>query len=181
VRDEKGRFVKGVKRVKKLNDFSYVLNDEGQLDYILVDITSSKYGFHQMKLDLDDVDFLKDGAVYLKKNKDKFYAMQKVNGKVVIFHRRLFPDIKPKEEVLHGDSTLDNRRSKLKTGTKRENQRDRRCHRGGHLYGTVLDKRDNKWQARITVNKKTIYLGRYETAEEAHQAIIEYEKTNNII
>ena len=185
MRDEKGRFVNGKtpwnKGIKQLNDFSYVLDDAGRIDYVLVDILSHKYGLSQMLLELYDIFLLKDGAVSIIKKENGFYAQQKVDGKNVIFHRRLFPDIKPNEEVLHGDNTLDNRRSKLRVGTKRENQRDRKEHRNGHLYGTTFDKSRNKWMAHIFINKKRIHLGRYETAEEAHAAVLEYEKTNNII
>jgi hypothetical protein len=165
-------------RPKMMNDFCYVLNDAGQIDYVLVDIISKKHGLKQMPLELDDIELLKDGAVFLHKDKDNFYAAQKVNGKTVGFHRRLFPDIKPNEEVLHGDNPLDNRRSKLKTGTKRENQRDRKQHRNGHLYCTCFDKRRNKYMAYITVNKKRIFLGYYETKEEAHMRVLEFELSN---
>ena len=168
---------------KKLNDFSYVLNEEGQLDYVLVDITSSKYGLKQMKLDLDDVGLLHDGAVFLMKDKGKdvFYARQWVDGKLVLFHRRLFTDIKQNEVVDHiSGNTIDNRRSQLSTGTHRENARNTKRNRNGGLYGASFCKKANKWKAEIQVNKKSVYLGYYETVEEAHAAVIEYETKNNI-
>jgi hypothetical protein len=171
-------FERYVMAKKKINDFCYVLNDAGQIDYVLVDIWSPKYGLKQMPIDFSEVELLKDGAIHLHKDKDKFYAAQWVNGKCIKFHRRLFPDIKPNEEVLHGDDTLDNRRSKVKVGTKRENQRDRKCHRDGHLYGTYFDKERNKYQASIQVNKKRIRFGRYETKEEAHMRVLEFELSN---
>jgi hypothetical protein len=167
---------------KKLNDFSYVLNEEGQLDYVLVDIISPKHGLKQMKLDLDCVDFLKDGTISLRKQRDDFYATQWVDGKYVKFHRRVFPDIKQNEVVDHiSGNTLDNRRSQLSAGTHRDNVRNTKRNRNGGLYGSCFCKRDKKWRARITVNKKHIFLGYFKTAEEAHAAVLEYEKTNNII
>lgn len=41
------------------------------------------------------------------------------------------------------------------------------------LIGATWDKMYGNWKAQLTYKKKTIYLGRFKTAEEAHQAYID--------
>jgi hypothetical protein len=40
------------------------------------------------------------------------------------------------------------------------------------LIGATWDKMWGNWKAQLTLNKKTIYIGRYKTAEEAHAAYL---------
>lgn len=172
--NEKGETVK----TKKLNEYAYVLDEQGRVDYVLVYVVSPKYGKLQMQIDVDDIHLLNDGPICVsyKYSTEKFYALQTVNGVKMQFHRRLFPDILPELEVMHGKSTLDNRRSQLKIGTVRQNQRDQKRHREGHLYGAHFHKKSGKYRARIKFKKVTVYLGTFLTAEEAHQAVLDYEK-----
>jgi hypothetical protein len=162
---------------KKLNNYSYILDNQGRIDYVLVDIWSPKYGLHQMPIELEDVDLLKDGAISLSPDSciKGFYAMQTINGRGTKFHRRLFPNALPDQEVMHGPSSLDNRRRNLKLGTRQENQRDQRRHRAGRLYGTSL--RNNRWRAYILQNGKQKHIGYFDTELEAHQAWLACKKT----
>jgi hypothetical protein len=176
MRNENGQFV------SKLNNYSYVLDSQGRIDYVLVDIVSPKYGLHQMLMELDDIDLLKDGAVVAvwRKSTKSFYANQEVDGKTSPFHRRIFSDARPDQDVMHKTHSLDNRRRNLKLGSRSENQRDRKSHRTGRLVGTSLNKRTGKWQARVWIKseKKHKYLGcTFATELEAHQAFLAYEKT----
>lgn len=69
---------------------------------------------------------------------------------------------------INGD-TLDNRTSNLRIATRAENQRNcktqHNCESG--RKGVRLHKQCGKWQSRITVNDKEIYLGLFNTFEEA--------------
>jgi hypothetical protein len=161
---------------KKLNSFAYVMNDKGQMDYVLVDIHSPKYGFHQMPIEICDVPLLADGAVGIQyaPGIQGFYAHQSVNGNSVLFHRRLFPNAKPGEEVMHLTSSLDNRRRNLKLGSKSENQRDRKKHREGRLVGAT-PVGNGRWKSRSWIAGKEIYLGLYDSELEAHQVAMAYE------
>jgi hypothetical protein len=42
--------------------------------------------------------------------------------------------------------------------------------------GCYFHKKSGKWVAKITINKKSIYLGRHKTEEEAHEAYLEAKK-----
>jgi len=63
---------------------------------------------------------------------------------------------------------LNNKIENLRLVTNRENCQNRTTHRAGRLTGCFLDKRWNKWQARIRINSKRISLGYYNTELEAH-------------
>lgn len=67
----------------------------------------------------------------------------------------------------------DNRIENLRNVNKRENNSNTYKHRNGHLVGTFYAKHANRWRARITINSKIIYLGYYNTQQEAHKAYIQ--------
>lgn len=69
----------------------------------------------------------------------------------------------------------DNRLANLRPATHRVNAENRRTARSGHaigLLGVVWRKRNQKFEARISVDKKYRYLGLFDTAEAAHQAYV---------
>ena len=71
----------------------------------------------------------------------------------------------------NGDS-LDNRRSNLRTATPQQNsfnQRISRSNKSG-FKGISYDQNTGSWQAKITVNRRHKYLGRFKTPAEAAQA-----------
>jgi hypothetical protein len=162
---------------KKLNNYSYVLDSEGKPDYVVVDIISPKYGFHQMLIEVDDVPLLADGSVCVSYHAGikGFYVKQYVNGETVKFHRRLFPDAKPDEDVMHLVSPLDNRRRNLKLGSKSENQRDRKSHREGRLFGAYFNEQAGKWVSQSRLNCKPVYLGLHDSEIQAHLTAMAYE------
>lgn len=74
---------------------------------------------------------------------------------------------------INGD-TLDNRRANLRICTRAENNRNmhrfrtrKRAAIHSRFKGVYWDKKSKKWMAQIRVNKRNIYLGRYETEQEA--------------
>lgn len=63
----------------------------------------------------------------------------------------------------------DNRRSNMRTCTNAENCKNKGAQRSNTsgVKGVSWHKRDNKWQAHITSDSKQIYLGVFETKDEA--------------
>lgn len=115
---------------------------------------------------------------FAKKHRNTYYAVRNITleknkyGTVQMHHyvagHPLF-----KNQIDHADGDgLNNQRSNLKIKTHRQNQQNRLIHRNGHLPGTTFRKERNKWQATITINYKTIFLGYYLTELEAHQAYL---------
>ena len=75
-------------------------------------------------------------------------------------------------QVDHKDGDgLNNVSSNLRLATASQNQMNMRKHtKKAGLKGAYYHKRDNRWLAQISINRKHVYLGCYETEIEAHQA-----------
>ena len=76
----------------------------------------------------------------------------------------------PKDQIDHinGDAT-DNRIENLRDVSNQENQRNksRQSRNTSGVTGVHWHKRDKKWIARIKVDKKDLYIGMFDTFEEA--------------
>lgn len=86
------------------------------------------------------------------------------------------------QEVNHIDRNKSNNHvNNLEWVTKRENC----CHRSklinNNLIGVTFDKNRNKYSSSIRINKKRIFLGRYNTEKEAYEARKNYELEHGII
>ena len=92
------------------------------------------------------------------------------NGKNVRLHR-LIMNPEPNELVDHiNNNALDNRRCNLRITNKSQNGANRdktKCNTSGYKGVTTL--KNGKYMARITINYKGIYLGCYNTPEEAYK------------
>jgi hypothetical protein len=70
----------------------------------------------------------------------------------------------------------DNRITNLRLATKQENQynvTNPRKHNVSGIKGSKWCPRDGNYMARITVDGKEVYLGKFATAEEAHRAYVD--------
>jgi hypothetical protein len=108
------------------------------------------------------------------------YCVVCVDGKQMLIHRivaHLFLglDLENKEVMVdHIDGCKSNNRTdNLRIVTNRENQSNRKSHRNGKLVGCYFHKNANKWHSKITINKKQISLGYFETELLAHEKYIE--------
>lgn len=108
------------------------------------------------------------------------YAVQRIDKNLVLLHRLIVSrimgrDIQKDEVVDHinGDS-LDNRRVNLRLVTAAQNSRNRKRNslNTSGLKGASFDRKTGKWLATIKLDGKTIYLGKFPTVEEAHDAYV---------
>lgn len=77
----------------------------------------------------------------------------------------------PKGDVDHKNrDRLDNRWENLREATRSQNNANRPGGRPHGLKGAFFYKARGRWMSKIDVNRKQIYLGYYDTAEEAHAA-----------
>ena len=118
-----------------------------------------------------------------------YYAMRSdysEGHKTIYMHRQIlelgFRD-KRRGDHREPSRTLDNRRANLRISSPAQNgansriRRDTRSGLKGVSYNDAKCNRSkNKWHARITKNGCTIWLGRFATAEVAHEAYCEAAK-----
>jgi hypothetical protein len=104
------------------------------------------------------------------------HTSRKTGKRSAIYIHRYLMDINDRsKDVDHlNHNTLDNRRSmNLRIATKSENGLNRLgpnpLSKSGYR-GVSWESRRNKWQAHIKLNYKRIYLGLYDTPEEAYKA-----------
>jgi hypothetical protein len=88
----------------------------------------------------------------------------------IYLHRMLIDAPRGKlVDHVNGD-TLDNRKENLRVCTKSENSRNQKGRAVSGLKGAYFHKKNQKWHSSIRVGTKTINLGYFDTAEEAHRA-----------
>lgn len=80
----------------------------------------------------------------------------------------------PKDQIDHINGIRsDNRLANLRECTNKQNHQNRKKPRKDSKSGFLgVNKNGASWQARIKVDGKEIYLGRYSSAEEAHEAYL---------
>lgn len=122
--------------------------------------------------DDEDWPILKDYEWYVQeRGKNVYVRARDIFGDTVYMHR-LVLGIHGELEVDHknGD-TLDNRRSNLRIATVSQNRMNRKKFEGYYSspYKGVSFKR-GKWRAQITLDKKVIHIGTFETELEAAKA-----------
>jgi|WetSurMetagenome_2_1015567.scaffolds.fasta_scaffold47609_3 hypothetical protein len=119
-------------------------------------------------IDGEDESLLKKFKWYLSKSKDKKrnYAVTTINGKTIRMHRMIMNCVNSKIDIDHIDHNgLNNKKSNLRLCTRSQNM------------GNVLklkykgvQKRTNIFRAYIDKDYKRIYLGNFNTPEEAANA-----------
>ena len=126
-------------------------------------------------IDLEDIDKVKDLKWYMD---SRGYAF---NGKKRVLLHRLVMDCPNDMIVDHiNHNRLDNRKENLRICNSSQNNMNRnKTNRNTSGYtGVCYKPKINKWQSYITINKKSIHLGYYNTPEEANeirkQAEIDY-------
>ncbi len=107
----------------------------------------------------------------------------KINGKKhnqwlhkVIYCRMLNLLIPPRYVDHIDNDPLNNKRTNLREVTQSQNMMNSRKQTRVAFKGAHFKKTTKKWQSVIKVNGKRIYLGTYQTAEEAHAAYCEASK-----
>ena len=96
------------------------------------------------------------------------------DGKNISLHRFIM-NCPPDMYVDHINcNTLDNRRSNLRICNRAENSKNRRKNKNSTsgYKGVFWDKNFLEWAAYICVNRKRIYLGRFNNPEKAYEAYV---------
>lgn len=93
--------------------------------------------------------------------------------KEILMHRMLLEYPKENTDHINGIRN-DNRLSNLREVTVRENAQNRIEHRNGGLPGARYYKITGRWRSMCTVNNETIYLGFFDTEQQAHDKYLKY-------
>lgn len=134
--------------VKKTN--KYNISGEYGIGY-----TSNEKKFY---FDLEDYGKIKD---YCWSNSNG-YMVAFINGKLTTMHRYLLNCMDENIEIDHKNhNRSDNRRNNIRMATNTENKRNRklRSNNTSGYTGVRWSKKENRWTASITINKKRIHLG----------------------
>lgn len=132
-------------------------NDDGTLTRIL------NYGSCTRPLNEKIGTYDKDG-----------YLNTKIIGKTFKIHRLIWFMVRgewPVGQIDHINGVKDdNRIENLRIVTNRQNCQNWKVHRNGSLVGAQYHKASKKWRSRIYIDGVSVYLGLFETKEEAHRA-----------
>jgi hypothetical protein len=123
-------------------------------------------------VDADDFVRLNKHKWYANRSPRTYYARGTINRKGARMHRQILT-APPHLVVDHiNRNGLDNRKQNLRICTKLQNQHNRRPGRNGSskYKGVRWSKRDKKFRAGITCNKKTYYLGMFDDEIDAAKA-----------
>lgn len=146
---------------KKYNDY------EVQEDYVIMYTTKGEPFF----VDLEDFWRVKDYCWY--KNKQGYIASQQ-NRKGILLHDLIMncPKGYVVDHIGNNDTLNDCRKSNLRIGTRSQNGFNRRAYKNNKtgVVGVRYSEKRKKYEAYITVNKKRIYLGRFDVFEDAVDA-----------
>jgi len=121
-------------------------------------------------VDDEDYEFLSGFRWHYKNG----YAARN-NGRVRVWMHREVMRAEQGQEVDHiNRDPLDNQKSNLRFATRKQNADNRGMFRNNTSGYTGVSFHHGKWQASYRHNGLLVYLGRYETAEDAHKAYMQF-------
>lgn len=145
-----------------------------------IPLTQGKFAL----VDEEDFEYLNQWKWHAQKGRKTFYAVRGIflNSKnksifntSLIYMHHLILARREGCSIDHIDGNgLNNLRSNLRHATRGQNRMntEKSCNNTTGFKGVSFYKQANKFRARITLDKKQIFLGYFETAQEAHQAYI---------
>lgn len=139
------------------------------LDIMPISLSQGLYAL----VDGEDYPFLVKYKWYAHKIDKNVYAKRYGKGnKKIAMHRDIMKPL-PNFQVDHiNGGGLDNRKQNLRIATSAQNKHNQKIRKTGssQYKGVCWDKDQNKWRASIRHNKKSIYLGLFNTQIKAAKA-----------
>jgi len=134
----------------------------------LIPLTRGQFAIVEAK----DYPVLSQHTWFAEGTDKNYYAVRKENGKSIKMHRQITnaPDHLVVDHIDHNG--LNNRRSNLRLATFTQNCQNQRrlSHKTSKYKGVHWHKKNKKWAAQITSNKKTYRLGYFHNETEAAKA-----------
>lgn len=137
-------------------------------------IKNRKYGEFKVLVDNEDFKLVSEFTWYIERQKgNKFRVSTRIKNKIVRIHRFILNVTNSNLQIDHIDGNpLNNQKNNLRICNNKENSRNKnktlRCNSG--FKGVRYEKERKKFRASITVNYKSIFLGRFNKAIDAAKA-----------
>lgn len=145
--------------------------------YVIEDSVVKMYTHkgEEFLIDLEDLDEVSKYSWCL--NKSGGYLVANIDKKVKRLHRFILGVANPKQLIDHiNGNVLDNRKENLRLCDTKQNTRNCRISKNNTSgYPGVGITPSGRWRSRITVDRKEIRLGTFDTFEDAKKARIEAE------
>ena|SRR3990167_5147696 len=143
-------------------------------------IVSAKHGTYDVLLDDIDMELIikLGGKWCVCKKRGRFYVQKRINKHIIEIHRFILnPKVGEYVDHINGNP-LDNTRKNLRICTNAANLRNGRVRSNNKtgFNGVTWDRFRNKWHAKIKVNYKDIFLGRFKNFDDAIKARKDAEK-----
>ncbi len=159
------------KEIKRtIYDKNEIIIHNGYAEIILRDKEQNIVG--SAEINIEDIDKVKDFKWHIKKSRNTNYAVCNNHGKSVLMHQIILNYYGDKDIDHIDNNGLNNRKNNLRIISHSLNLINQHNESNG-----VKKVPSGKYQAHIMVNGKTIYLGTFNTFEEAKQKRMEYEVT----
>ena len=150
------------------NDPNEIVLYEDYAEIVLYNICCEEIA--RAQIDIEDIEKVRSYKWYLGTNGYVSSKGVATNNEMLYLHR-LVMDCYDELIVDHQDHCpLNNRKSNLRICTQHENTMNQGKKNTSTLEVTGVFFRNNKWEARIMFNYRNVYLGRFNTKEEAIQA-----------
>ena len=172
VTQEEYDLIMDLRRPRKIYKNEYVIHE----NYAEIVIRDKFYNeVCRAKIDIEDIENVKDIRWYLG---SQGYIMGHIGNKKNITLHKIITKTGSRELVDHINcNKLDNRKCNLRNATYQENVFNKKCpknNKSGHRGIRVMP--SGRFSAYITINKKQISLGTYDTFEEAKKTRLEAEQ-----
>jgi hypothetical protein len=129
-------------------------------------------GIHEVLVDDEDFVELSKYRWHALKTRQETYAVRSYYGRNLLMHREIMGSLHGWEVDHINGNGLDNRRENLRHATSAENHYNQRPQKGktSKYKGVRRLAGWNKWEANIKKDGILIYIGRFDTEEEAARA-----------
>lgn len=123
-------------------------------------------------VDDDDFIYLSQYKWHALKARNGFYAARNEKGKTILMHRLILNCPKTHEVDHKNMDRLDNRKENLRIATRSQNRNNQKLSKNNTtgFKGIYYNKKRKSWESFIKANNKHIYLGKFNSPQDAHDA-----------